>query len=339
MFKKLIPYVCITILALIVIYICFIPNNFNYNTNQREDSTETGPSQEEIIKDAFNNGVDGESTLNNMEVALISDKIDKVENMNFDTNVYRCDTGTAITLLLYSNNITVPLSQIEKVELRTAGGTLINDAQVHTFVLNNKKACAVMIKVEDRKDLENLSITVKTFDGKTKNIPMPTEEKVSVLNLFSTRLSEATYGDIVFISGIPYFVHESSVFESYSFVHNDKTYAEAVVGTVMVPMTNLFRPMLAEENFKVVYFNEEETDYGTSVEFKLNDEEMLKKYVNRFDGLYAELLSCTYRIETNGDGDTTAIKNRDFMIENTWYKISTEENELFKTKCNPYNTK
>jgi hypothetical protein len=104
----------------------------------------------------------------------------------------------------------------------------------------------------------------------------------------------------------------------------------------MVPMTNLFRQTLAEENFKVVYYNEDKTDYGTSIEFKLNDEEMLEKYKGRFNGLYSELLTCKYRIETKGDNDTEAIKNRDFMIENTWYKISTEENQIFKTKCNPY---
>ena len=270
-----------------------------------------------------------------MEVALVSYKVDKIENMHFDANIYKCDTGTAITLLLYSNNIAVPLSQIEKVELRTAGGTLINDTQIDTFVLNNKKACVCFIKVEDRKDLENLSITIKTFDGKTKNIQMPTNENSSVVKLFTTELNTATYGDIVYISGIPYFILESSVFESYSLVHNGRTYAESIVGTIMIPMTNLFRETLAEENFKVVYFNEEETDYGTSVEFKLNDEEMMQKYRGRFADLYGELLSCTYRIETNGDNDETAIKHRDYMVENTWYKISTEENKLFKTKCEP----
>ena len=72
------------------------------------------------------------------------------------------------------------------------------------------------------------------------------------------------------------------------------------------------------------------------MEFKLNDEEMLEKYKGRFSGLYAELLTCTYRIETNGDNDTQAIANRDYMIENTWYKIATEGNKIFKTKCNPY---
>ena len=337
MIKKIIPYVCITLLAIVVVYICFIPNNFNYNTNKREDATQSTLSQEEIINEAFDKGVDGQTTLECLEVALISHKVDNIENMNFETNIYKCDTGTAITLLLYSNNIAVPLSQIEKIELRTAGGMSIEDTYVDTFVLNNKKACAVFIKVEDRKELENLSINIVTFDGKTKNIPMPLTENPSVINLFATELGKATYGDIVFVSGIPYFVYESSVFESYSFVHNDKTYAEAIVGTVMVPMTNLFRQTLAEENFKVVYFNEEETDYGTSVEFKLNDEEMLEKYKNKFGGLYAELLSCTYRIETNGDHDEVAVGHRNYMIENTWYKIATEDNQLFKTKCDPYN--
>ena len=101
--KKMIPYICITLLAIIVIYICFIPNNFNYNTNAREDATQATQSQEEIIKEAFDKGVSGAATLDSLEVALVSYKIDDVENMNFDANNYQCDKGTAITLLLSSS--------------------------------------------------------------------------------------------------------------------------------------------------------------------------------------------------------------------------------------------
>lgn len=326
--KMIIPGMCIMILLFVILYLLFMPNGINSNT---QISNETIPTQS--IEDIFEEGVSGTKTLENIKVSLINYKVDDIEKMNFKTQSYQCTKGTAMTLLLYSNNIEVPLTQIEKVELRTKGGTLI-DAEINTFVLNNKKACVVLIKVEDNKELSSMNITIKTYDGKMKNMEIPQEETTGELKLFSTPLGDATYGDVVYISGTPYYILETAVFESYNFKHGNQEYSESIVGTALTPLTNLFQTSLSKDNFSVVYYNEEKDDYGTSVEMKLNDEEHVEKYGNRFNNIYVELLTCIYRIEIEGPNDEVAIGHKEYMIENTWYKIATEENGLLKTKGN-----
>jgi hypothetical protein len=318
-------------LTIVVIYICFFNNPINPELGSVQP-TQPVITEEKIDKN-FKEGISGKETLENIQLSLISYKVDKVENMNFDSKVPECEKATAMTLLLYSDNISIPLSQIEKTEIKTKGGTPI-DAEIDTFVLNNKKASIVFVKIEDNKQLENLSLEITTYDGNTKIFSIPTEEKPSILKTFTTEIGDATNGDVIYISGIPYFILENGVFESYSYSCDNSLYSEAVVGTILVPMTNLFRETLAEDNFSVVYYSEDgkENDYGTSISYKLNNEEMVSKYKHKFSGLYSELLTCTYRIEMENKDDTVAIDHRDYMIDNTWYKINTEKNALLKLK-------
>ena len=329
--KKVIPYICIVLLALVVLYICFFNNPVNPQLGNNQ------PTQPEIteqkIDTNFKEGIGGKETLENIKLSVVSYNVDDVENMNFKTDVHQCDKATAITLFMYSDNISIPLSQVEKTELKTTGGTTI-DSEIQTFVLNNKKASIVFIKIEDNKELENLSLEITTYDGNTKTIPLPTEQTPNLLKTFATDIGDATYGDVVYISGIPYFILENGIFESYSYNYNDSLYSEAIVGTILVPMTNLFRETLVEDNFTVVYYSKDgkENDFGTSISYKLNDEDMIKKYENKFSGLYCELLTCTYRIKMSNPNDKVAIEHRDYMINNTWYKIDTEKDALLKLK-------
>lgn len=318
-------------MAIVVIYICFFRNPINSQTGS---SSPTQPTiTDKQIDENFKEGISGDQTLQNIKLSVISHQIENIENMDFNTDTQKCDKGTAITLLLYSDNISIPLSQIEKTEIRTKGGSPIK-AEVKTFTLNNKKACLVFVKIEDNKELDSLSLAVKTYDGSFANFAMPTEATPTIAELFATDLGDATYGDLIYINGLPYFILENGVFESYTYTHDNTLYSEAVVGTILVPLTNLYSQTLVEKNFKTVYYSKdgEPNDYGTSISFRLNDEEKVEKYSNKFTGLYVELLTCTYRIKMDNKNDAEAVEHRDYMIDNTWYKIGTDDNALLKLK-------
>lgn len=326
MFKKLIPFICLTLLAAMVFYICFIPNNIiNPHPSPTVATTED-------IQDAFEQGISGTKTLENVKLAVLSYKVLDIEKMNFSNSTPQCNKGTAITLLLYSNNISIPLSQIESVQLKTTGGSLIEN-ETNLFTLNNKKACLALIKIQDNKKLENLSLTIKTYDGNSKDLSLPTKETPHLINPFTTELSQAKNGDIINIGGVSYFILENSIFETYKYQHSTVDCSETITGVILVPLNNTFTPTLTYKNFTVVHHDsDKEVDTSDiSVHFLLNSEQMIEKYSNKFENLYCELLTCSFKVSLeNSTTEEEALKHKEDVVNNSWYKIATEDNALFK---------
>ena len=329
--KSIIIFVCVLMLGATVLF-CFGTNKTIQKDNDNSNNAPTPSTTQNETKDNFEEGIDGKTTLDNLSVALISYNTATKDNIGYTMNELPNDKISTITLLLYSKNNSIPINQIESIEIKTKGGSALNGIEENHFTLNNKKACVIFVKTELDKKPEQLSVSVKTYDGNTKNYEIPDIQDKKIASVFATEANDAKNGDLIRISGKYYFILESGIFESQNISYNGINYCETRTGTLLIPLDNTFYPTLSEDNFDVVFYGENGSndDYGVKVDPTVNNKEMVQKYSKKFFGLYGELLTCDYRLELDKQDSE---KHVDYMVKNSWYKIKTDENQLLKI-CN-----
>lgn len=279
--------------------------------------------------------VDGETTVKNVTIDLISVETNKFDNMNFHnftkSTLTPSDDGTAMTILITSDSEEIPLSQIEKVTIKSAKGGAVN-MSTRTYMLNNKKACIVFAKTEGIHKASEYAVHLKTYDGQDRL--MPISDKVNAENLkeVATPAGDAKFGDIITVKNEPYFILQSGSLSSTMFGAEDKKFSEVIIGTVLVPLNNSFTHKITTDDFTTQFFdNKEYGDYGVKTAVKINDKTMAENYADNFAGLFADLITCSFTIEVTDDvSQDQIVARRDYVMDNTWLKGTFTENFLYK---------
>lgn len=324
MFKKIIaPILCIVLLFSLTA--C--------GGNKGEDVTNTPqtttPPIEEIVE------VDGKTTIDNIQVTLVSVETNKFNNMYFDgftkSTLTPSDDGTAFTFLIHSINDNISLGQIESVTIKSAKGSAVN-MSTKTYLLNNKNACLVFAKTEGIHKATEYSIAIKTYDGEEKLLVVPEKETPEKAKDYCTSIGDAKYGDLIMIKNDAYFILQSGSLSSATYSSDNKNYSEVIVGTLLIPLKNTFTTSLSENDFKTKFYDIENCgSYNVKTEYKLNDEKMRTDYKNSFTGLYADLITCAFTIEIDKSiPQDQIVARRDYVMNNTWIKGTFEENFLYK---------
>ena len=323
-FKKVLTFV----LCIIMVFSLVACGNKTENP-ELENADELQNVEEETVK------VDGETTVKSVTIDLISVETNKFDKMNFHnftkSTLTPSDDGTAMTILITSDNEEIPLSQIEKVTIKSSKGSAVN-MSTRTYMLNNKKACIVFAKTEGIHKASEYAIHIKTYDGKDRLMPISDNTNAENLKEVLTPAGDAKFGDIIMVKNEPYFILQSGSLSSTVFGAEDKKYSEVIVGTVLVPLNNSFEHKITQEDFTTQFFdNKEYGDYGVKTTVKINDETMTKNYADNFAGLFADLITCSFTIEVKGDvAQDQIVARRDYVMSNTWLKGTFTENFLYK---------
>jgi hypothetical protein len=283
--------------------------------------------------------VDGQTTIENVSVALLSYSTNKFVNMCFDDTYNKStltpsDDGTALTLLVYTNNKEISLEQIEKITIKSVKNTAMNMSTKY-YMLNNKQAYIIFTKTEGLFDAEHFAVEIKTYDKKDILIPIKKDVDTTKVSSLSEKIDKATFGDIVNINNNYYFILQSGGIGSALVGMEGETYAESLVGISFIPLQHNFAPKLTKDDFTYKFFdNDNRGSKDVKTELLINDEELMTLHQRHFNGHFAEFIVLRYTITTDETKPTSEVKDfLNYVAKNTWLKGTFEENYLY----NPFN--
>lgn len=323
---------------ILLLAVCMIFTITACKNNKPDDSNTnpTGNNDVEINQD----NVDGQTTIENISVALLSIETNKFANMCFDDTYNKStltpsDDGTAMTLLIYTNNNEIPLSQIEKITIKASNNTPMN-MSTRSYILNNQKGCIVFTKTEGIHTMDEFAVEIKTYDGKKILIPIKNAKEMSFVDKYCTNISDAGYGDLVKVKNDYYFILQSGSVSSALFGQDGKSYSELIIATSLIPLKNTYTHSLYSSDFETKFIDTEKLgNYDVKTTLKVNDEEMMTNFSTCFSGLFAEFITHTFTIEVDGEVSAEQITaRRDYVMNNTWLKAKFAENWLYKPYTN-----
>ena len=296
-------------------------------------------SQDNQAEASNNNSNSENANMEEISVSLISVRTNKFDNMQFadytKSQVSPSEDGTAFTLIVHSNHADLNINQIETITIKTADNKTVN-MNTRAYMFNNKKAYVVFAKTEGIHKPEEYAVSVKTYDGNERLIPVQNAESAEIMESILTPAGDAKYGDIIKMKGEYYFVLQNGKLSNTSYTADNITISEVVIGVVFVPLTNSFTQGIKNEDFTTEFFdNEELGTYGVETTLKINDTELKEQYADNYKGLFTELITVTFRLESEETDVENVNAKRDYVVDNTWLKGNFEENFLFKVYPRP----
>jgi hypothetical protein len=304
------------------------------NDNKNNTST-TVETQKEEVKE-----LNGDELLNTLRVSLISEEVSKYKYMYFSdyiqSSLEPTDDGTAMTLLLHSDDPTITTKNIKSITMKTIEGTAVN-MSTKTYNLNNGKGCIIFAKTEGKHQPDEYSVLVKTVNDKEKLIPVPNTKTPEIIKDHITPAGQARFGDLITIKDRTYFILQSGSLSSTVYDYEDKKYAKVVLGTTLIPLDNKFVHELKHDDFIPKFFDVMEYgNYNVETDLSINDSEMLETHKEVYKGLFAELITCTFVLEVRKEADTSeTVARRDYVMSNTWIQGTYDPEFLYKLYYQP----